>query len=236
LSSLSACHGILDELYDKPSDNVTLKEGQLYVDASSWTDWYYIDLEHVAQGFVKMEIPTKEYSALSPQPSTINSPGLYTYWYDVFGAGLSNYKFHNFTPTEPQPEPENWHIAIHRNNVRTNGGAVYETDFTSMDDLPKSSEAFAEATFTPDEWNERDVWTIRDKMLQGFIDNQGIYINNVLSSWLMVSMPPPPVFTLNNHVFIVRFDDDTHAAFQLENYQSPSGVKCCLTINYKYPY
>ena len=44
LSSLSACHGILDELYDEPSDEVTLKEGQLSVDASSWTDWYYIDL------------------------------------------------------------------------------------------------------------------------------------------------------------------------------------------------
>ena len=25
LSSLSACHGILDELYDEPSDEVTLK-------------------------------------------------------------------------------------------------------------------------------------------------------------------------------------------------------------------
>ena len=236
LSSLSACHGILDELYHEPSDDGTLEEGQLYVDASSWTDWYYIDLEHVAQGFVKMEIPTKESSALSPQPSTLNSPGLYTYWYDVFGEGLSKYEFRSFTPTVPQPEPEHWHIAIHRNNVRTNGGAVYETDFTSMDDLPKSSEAFVEATFTPDEWNERDVWTIQGQMLNGLIGNQGININNVLSSWLTVTMPPPPVFTLNRHVFIVRFDDGTYAAFQLKNYLSASGVKCCLTINYKYPY
>ena len=237
LSSLSACHGILDELYDEPSDDGILKEGQLYVDASSWTDWYYIDLEHVAQGFVKMEISTKESSALSHQPSTLNSPGLYTYWYDVFGEGLSKHEFRSFTPTAPQPEPERWHIAIHRNNVRTNGGAVYETDFTSMDDLPKSSEVFAEATFTPDTWNELDVWTVQEQMLQGIIGNQGIAINPVISSWLTVSLPPiPPVFTLNNHVFIIRFDNGTYGAFQLENYQSATGVKCCMTINYKYPY
>jgi len=51
-----------------------------------------------------------------------------------------------------------------------------------------------------------------------------------------VEFPPPPNFKLNNHVFIVRFNDGTYAAVQLENYQSPAGVKCNLTINYKYPY
>jgi hypothetical protein len=106
-----------------------------------------------------------------------------------------------------------------------------------MNDLPESSEAFADATFTEDEWNELDVWTVQAQMLQGLIGNQGIKINPVLSSWLKVSLPPvPPVFTLNNHVFIVRFEDGTHAAIQLENYQNAAGVKCHLTINYKYPY
>ncbi|MDE5550640.1 MAG: HmuY family protein, partial [Bacteroidaceae bacterium] len=53
----------------------------------------------------------------------------------------------------------------------------------------------------------------------------------------VMDIPPmPPTFKLNNHVFIVRFADDTYAAIQLENYQSPTGTKCCLTINYKYPY
>ena len=126
---------------------------------------------------------------------------------------------------------------MHRNNVRTNGGAAYETSYTSMSDLPESSEAFADATFTPDEWNKLDVWTVQDQMLQGLIGNQGIEVNPVLSTWLKVDLPPvPPVFTLNNHVFIVRFPDHTCAAIQLENYQSPAGTKCCLTINYKYPY
>ena len=238
LSSLSACHGILDDIYDDPSNDVTLKEGQLYVDASSWTEWYYIDLLDTNKEWVSMSIPTEELPTLSPQPSTLNpQPGIYTYWYDVFGAGLSNHEFQSFTPTAEQPEPEKWHIAVHRNNVRTNGGAAHETSYTSMSELPESSEAFADATFTPDTWNELDVWTIREQMLQGFVGNQGIRVNPVLSSWLKLEIPPvPPAFTLNNHVFIVRFDDDTYAAIQLENYQNAAGVKCCLTINYKYPY
>ena len=238
LSSLSACHGILDDIYDDPSNDVTLKEGQLYVDASSWTEWYYIDLLDTNKEWVSMSIPTEKLPTLSPQPSALNpQPGIYTYWYDVFGAGLSNHEFQSFTPTAEQPEPEKWHIAVHRNNVRTNGGAAYETSYTSMSELPESSEAFADATFTPDTWNELDVWTIREQMLQGFVGNQGIRVNPVLSSWLKLEIPPvPPAFTLNNHVFIVRFDDDTYAAIQLENYQNAAGVKCCLTINCKYPY
>ena len=36
--------------------------------------------------------------------------------------------------------------------------------------------------------------------------------------------------------FTHNVDDGTYAALQLVNYQSNKGVKCCLTINYKYPY
>ena len=249
--SLSACQGLFDDIYDKPTENVDIKEGQLYIDASSWIDWFYIDFNTVNKNFVeggtssmfvRMGIPlnntniapTNGLSSVS-HPS-LGSEGIYTYWYDVFGEGLSKHEFRNFTPTDAQPEPESWHIAVHRNNVRTNGGAAYETSYTSMADLPESSKAFADATFTEDEWNELDVWTVQQQMLNGLIGNQGIKTNPVLSSWIKVSMPPPPVFTLNNHVFIVKMKDGTFAAIQLENYQSPLGVKCCLTINYKYPY
>lgn len=46
----------------------------------------------------------------------------------------------------------------------------------------------------------------------------------------------PPAYVKNNHVFILRLSDGTCAALQLEDYLSPSGKKCYLTINYKYPY
>ncbi len=257
---LTACHGAFDELYDTPTESIDIREGQLYVDASSWLHWYYLDFNtanrNFAEGgtssaFVQIAIPTEKIEELDgldrldglegleglENPESPALPGLYTYWYDVFGAGLSNHDFRGFTPTATQPEPDSWHIAVHRNNVRTNGGAAYETSYTSMSDLPESSEAFKDETFTPDEWNQLDVWTIQAQMLQGLIGNQGIEVNPVLSSWLRVDIPPvPPTFTLNNHVFIVRFPDNTYAAIQLQNYQSPAGIKCCLTLNYKYPY
>lgn len=241
--SLSACHGVLDDLYDEPTEDVDIKEGQLYIDASSWTEWHYIDLKATPAVAVQRTIPTERLdnpkSPESPEnPESPNhTPGIYTYWYDVFGEGLSNHEFRSFTPTAPQPEPDTWHIAVHRNNVRTNGGGVYETAYTSMDDLPESSEAFKKEAFAEDEWNELDVWVIQAQMLNGLIGNQGIEVNPLLSKWLSVSIPPiPPSFTMNNHVFIVRFSDGTHAAIQLENYLSTTGTKCCLTINYKYPY
>ena len=127
-------------------------------------------------------------------------PGVGVRWYDVFGEGLSRNEFRHFYQIGAQPEPQDWDIAVHRDNVRTNGGAVCETQYTSMDDLPESSESFSDAKFVADEWNTTDVWTH------------------------------------NSHVFIVRFKDGTHAAVQLADYRNTKGVKCYLTINYKYPY
>lgn len=247
--SLSACKDVFDNLYDDPVEDMPTTQNQLYVDASSWTDWYYIDLNAVrdsitrdahyvpTKAWKKYAIPTKE-TALSEEPSNNNHPtGIYTYWYDVFGEGMSNYQYQSFQPTEPQPEPEHWSFAVHRNNVRTNGGKVLKTSYTLMEQLPSSSEAFKDSIFTADEWNERDVWTVQSQMLQGSIGNQGIAINSVLSSWLKVNIPPmPPTYTLNNNVFIVRFSDGTCAALQLANYMNEKGTKCCLSINYKYPY
>lgn len=236
LTLLTACEGLFHDIYDnnKIRENVESKEGQFYVDASSWTHWYYIDFKKLGTNefkLVEMSIPTDEVS------NSKEKSGIYTYWYDVYGKGITNNEYRSFTPTAPQPEPEQWDIAIHRHNVRTNGGAVFETSYTSIADLPESSSAFANAQFTNDEWNENWVWTVQDKMLLGFIGNQGIKINNVLSSWIKIDLPPiPPAFTMNNHVFIIRMADGTYAALQLENYQSTSGKKCCFTVNYKYPY
>lgn len=242
----TACNGILSDIYDEPRDSA-LGSGQLVVDATSWHDWYYIDfdslaaiaatgdsaaLAHAETSFTPYPIPT----ALTTAP-TDTTTGMYTYWFDVFGRGLDNYDKRAFTPTDAQPEPAHWSIAVHRNNVRTNGGAVFETNYSSIADLPPTGAAFASATFTPDEWSERDVWVDQSQMLRSLIGCQGIMVNKVLSSWIKVAIPPmPPAFTGNSHVFIIRFPNGKMAAVQLANYISPKGAKCWLTINYKYPY
>lgn len=244
LFGLPSCSGIFSGVYDDPPEEERpTVAGQLYVDASSWTLWHYIDLRAVSDSVSAS--PSFNPSSLwrhfdipLDPADTSGDPaaGIYTYWYDVFGSGIARNEFREFYPTSPQPEPEDWTLAVHRNNVRTNRGAVALTAFRSFDELPSDPRDLGSLEFVADEWNEKDVWTIQDRMLLGLIGNQGITLNTCLSSWLTVDIPPmPPAFTLNGNVFILRLADGSMAALQLADYQSPTGTKCCLTINYRYP-
>lgn len=240
----AACEGTFDGVYDEPQ-TATLGEGQLYMDATSWGHWNYIDFDSLAA--LKAAGDTAElhrrersfYALPIPQEPIAegDTTGIYTYWYDVFGKGLSVNERRDFYPTLPQPEPEHWSIAIHRDNVRTNGAEAVRTPYTSMDQLPESSADFSGLPFEADQWNENAVWVVQDRMLLGFVGNQGIRISQVLSGWLTVSLPPiPPAFSMDSHVYLVRFPNRKIAALQLVNYMNPEGTKCWLTINYRYPY
>jgi len=242
----TACNGILDDIYDQPDKEIVAAKGQLVVDATSWTDWHYFDLKKLQrlaesgdeEGLQKAQMEPETY----PIPMTLTKEsdgksGQYMYWFDVFGEGITKSEFREFTPCDPQEEPEEWTIAIHRNNVRTNGGAVLRTNCKSIAELPESSKTFDGMTFTEDEWSENDVWDGQEKMLLGLVPSQGIKINRLLSSWLIVKVPPmPPEFIMDSRVFVLRLNDGTYAALQLDNYLSPQGEKCFMTINYKYPY
>lgn len=246
LHLLTACNGIFDDIYDQPKPVVPAK-GQLVIDATSWTDWYYVSLprlQRLAEAgdedallkaqteFEKRPIPF----ALSEGSEWDGRSGQYMYWFDVWGAGIQNNEFRGLTKTDAQQDPEEWSFAVHRNNVRTNGGAVYETQYTSFDQLPASSTEFANKEFTADEWSENEVWSSQEQMLLSLVPSQGIDVNKVLSSWLAFKFNVPPDYILNKHVFILRLADGTYAALQLANFVSPEGKKCFLTINYKYPY
>ena len=234
---LTACNGVFDGIYDDPP---TPADGDLYIDASDWGQWHYLDLHALHAAKVKGEKPAQTWQTLQVPMDDIGTfdadgSGIYTSWYDVFGEGLSRHELRSKYATARQSEPERWDIAVHRNNVRTNGGAVLETTLTDLREVGTAS-TYAAQSFVGDEWNETDVWVVRDKMLSGLIGNQRILVNSVLSRWLEVTLPPiPPAFSHNPHVFIVRFSDGTYAALRLKSYLSPQNVKCCLTIEYKYP-
>lgn len=245
---LWGCEGIFSGIYDEPaSETRSTDAGHLYIDASDWEEWHYIDLKAVEANieansdfntsslWQTFRIPLPEEQALISEPRE-NEPGIYNYWYDVFDRGLSNHEFRGFTGTEAQPEPENWTFAVHRNNVRTNGCLVAETSFTSLSEMPDDTAWLSSLSFCADEWNQTDVWTVQERMLNGIVGNQGIHINPVLSRWLKMVIPPmPPVFEINRHVFVVKLPDGSFAALHLENYLNSAGLKCCLSINYKYP-
>ena len=246
----TACTGLFDGIYDEaPAPDPhqtqvdsTVVSGQLYIDATSWTDWYFVDLDTVLRAARRGD------SSLSPVVTAMAIPteavaddgsgtGIYTYWYDVWGKGISVNEQRSFYPTAQQPEPPTWTFAVHRNNVRTNGGAACETQFTDLSQLDGlTDDELAGLTFTPDAWTQNVVWAIQAQMLNSLIGSQGIAVNPVLSSWLRLDIPPmPPAFTHNNHVFLLRLADGTYAALQLADYIGPTGAKCCLTINYRYP-
>lgn len=248
---LSGCEGILSGVYDMPAPATrATSAGQLYVDASDWGKWYYIDFRALADAtadnpdfnpsslWMEQSVPLPEENAESDAAADPDAglTGIYTYWYDVFGQGIKNYAFRDFRPAAAQAEPAEWSIAVHRNNVRTNGGAVAATEYRSLDDLPVGREWLEKLEYRPDIWNTSDVWVIQDRMLLGLIGNQGITVNTVLSRWLTMDIPPmPPAFSRDGRVFVVRLADGSYAALQLADYMSPEGVKCCLTINYAYP-
>lgn len=247
LPILTACEGLFGGIYDDPPEAppAVVREGQLYIDASAWTTWTYIDFDALTASdtpdldaaICVMDIPSEGTGPQQTEHPDTELPGRYNYWFDVFGVGMANTRLEYFLPTAQQPEPDRWDIAIHREVARTNGGTVFETALSSMDDLPPTSAAFARETFTPDTWSERDVWVWQDQLLMGITGCQGIAINRTLSDWYTCNLPPvPPTYEMNDHVFIVRLEDGRCAALQLVNHLSPKGTKCCFTINYRFPY
>lgn len=248
LIALSSCQGIFNDIYDDaPNPEMPNDKSILYIDASKWDEWHYLDFATLisnlesnsdyspvnAWNTFKIDVPSGNKEYVKPEN---HKSGIYTYWYDVYGAGLSNFRFEYFQSIPLQSEPENWSIAIHRNNIRTNGGAAAETSYNSIEELPDDESFLSNLDYHEDEWNETDVWTVQTQMLSGLIGNQGICINTTLGRWLKTSIPPiPPAFSLNPHVFIIKFSDGTYCALQLVDYMNKEGVKCCLTIKYKYP-
>ncbi len=250
----ASCNGMFSSVYDDADDagKTEASDSQISMDASSWQNWYYISfdslealreqgdmakLKYAQSHFTPYPIPTTPTGDKTTMRPAQGATGLYTYWYDIFGEGLSKNEFRAFTPTAPQQEPDHWDLAIHYADARTNGGAVLKTSYTSIDDLPASSADFAGTEFTPDEWSEKDVWADQTEQLNKLLGCQGIKINKVLSSWLDVELKSlPPTFTLDCHVFIVRLKTGRYAAVQLQSYMNAKGTKGILTINYKYPY
>ncbi len=243
LLSLSACEGILGDIYNKP----TLNGNQLYVNASDWGKWYYLDFDALLDSVAIT--PASEPVSYTWQEQTIpmdtlkstdtgsQESGIYSYWYDVFGEGLSHYEFRSAYGTKTQTDPARWDIAVHLDNVRTNGGAAYETELTDMNDLPSSCKEFKDKVFTEDCWNERDVWVENSKMLLGIIGSQGIKTNPVLSNWLTTKIPPiPPSLIRNDHIFILRLKNGNYVALQLAYHKTMEDKNYGLTINFRYYY
>ncbi len=132
-------------------------------------------------------------------------------------------------------DPEEWDIAMHRWDARTNGGSVMETEFTSLDDL-LSYGMIPSGTFVEDTWTTSQIIIDMSGMMSGILGYAESYYNAELSKWMNVDTSGmPPSYSLSGKVYILSLSDGTYAALMLSDYTNSSGVKGYLTIDYIYP-
>jgi len=200
--SFPACNGILDSIYDEPSVEDIAdfgfvevdkenNSGIVYIDATSYTKWTYID-------FHTLTIDSLEIS-------------------------------------EEMTEPEEWDIAIHRYDAKTNGASVIETSFTGLSTL-RASGKIPEGTYVKDEWTTKKIVIDMSGMMEGNLKYAESFYNPELSKWLFVDTSNmPPNYNPSNKVYVVKLKDNTVAAVRLKNFMDASGVKGYMTIEYIYP-
>lgn len=136
---------------------------------------------------------------------------------------------------EENKTPDNWDIAIHRYDIKTNDGAVLKTDYTSIEELTKSGN-LPQGTFYTDEWTTDKIAIDMSGMMDGHIVYTDSYYNPVLSTWLNVDTSTmPPVYTMSGNVYLIRLKDCTYAAIRFSNYTNAKGVKGYIDFDYKYP-
>ena len=255
---LSSCEGAFGWMYDDPEAPATPAPqvnadrsitATLSVNANPWGEWHYIDLPSVVS--LLGENPDADVNALwvthdipleaAGPAETVTGhqrPGQYLYWFDTnYGLPIKGSEFRSFTPTAAQTNPDEWSIAVHRSEVRTNGGSVWESE---LSDIARATEAdYRHASYTPDEWSENEVWSDSRTMISQLVPSQGIAVNKVLGRWLRMTLMPD--YERNGHVFFLRLRDGSFAALQLVNHigggtpQNPSPIRCYLTLKVRYP-
>lgn len=146
--------------------------------------------------------------------------------------------FHNTTVdsvtiSDNMTEPADWDIALHRYDVKTNGGAVMKTAFTELSDLIASGR-MPSGDFTED--NQNDSVTVDlSQMMSGIVGYHHTNVNRVLR-WVELDMSTmPPGYNVSNNVFVIRLKDGTYAAVRLISYRNNASTTGYMTFDYVYP-
>lgn len=201
LMMLPACNGIFEDIYDEVEarsefgfiDRIEgmANAGTIYIDATSYTRWNYLDLHTL-------------------KADTVNI-------------------------SQGTPAPARWDIAVHRYDVKTNGGAAMRSGFTSLESLIASGR-IPTGDYVADEYTTSTIVVDMSHMMDGWLGYAESYYNRVLSSWLDVDKSSmPPIYTKSDCVYVLRMADGTYAALQLADFMDSAGVKGFMTIRYIYP-
>lgn len=133
--------------------------------------------------------------------------------------------------------PQEWDIAHHRYDVKTNGASVMMTPYHSIEALEQAGLP-SEGEWTADEESEQCITVDMSHMMEGYLVYAPGHKNTVIGQWVEVDTSNmPPNYTMHDNVMLLRLADGTYAAIQLANFMSTDSyqVKGWMTVNYKYP-
>ena len=234
---LCSCNGIMSGIYDEPEDETSDEivfgfngsaDATRYIlklNATSFTQWIYVDLHDKT-------LTVKDI------PDTLSLTGQWdgkTRW-ELDSVRGEKYIFMRDIKVATQQDADKWDFAIHHFDVKTNGGAAYETPYSSIDDALNHTDDIKAATFTGDEWMSHQCIVDMTYMMNWKIWHIGSYVNPVLTRWVTMDFStPPPKYSISNRVYVLRMNDGTYAALFLDKYYDTLGHKGILTIDIKYP-
>ena len=163
--SLPSCNGIFEGIYDQPVITADFgftkveqatSSGTIYLDATSYTRWNYIDFETF----------TLDTTAIAEDGS------------------------------ETGEVAEGWDFAVHRYDVKTNGGRVID-ELLASGSLPAG-------TYVEDIWTEDRVTIDMSRMMDGIIIYAPSWYNPELSKWLNVDSKVKGFMTID-YVYPLEF-------------------------------
>lgn len=139
-------------------------------------------------------------------------------------AGTIVYPTQEGTTEEAGKSEENvnidWHIAIHRYEIKTNGGSALktsETDMSKVTSLPEGNYV-ADKTSSYAGSNEFNVIVDMTQMMQGKVGYaKSFSLNETLCGWMTKTATgtmPPYVYEVNKNVFVVKYKDGSWAKLQ----------------------
>lgn len=132
--------------------------------------------------------------------------------------------------------PADWDFAIHRYDLKTNGGAACQTAYKSIDALKAAAKLPEAEDFIKDEWTTDQIAIDMSGMMDDNIIYTDSYRNPVLSGWLNVDTSTmPPIYTMSKQVYLIRLKDNTYAAIRFTNYTNARGIKGYIDFDYLYP-
>lgn len=141
--------------------------------------------------------------------------------------------FASGTPIEKgldEAAPAEWDIAMHRENIKTNEGAAMQSNAGALSELT----ALPAGTFTADVMTDSVVIADMSQMMQGIIVYQKSMVNMVLNAWVSRA-GMPPVYTVNDNVYVVRNKEGKYAKIKFSSYKNAEDKTGFATFSYEYP-